>query len=92
METYMFLSSKCHIPRSNLNLKRAQRAAAVETQELQGASPPRPTPTRGVAPGPHRALKRAPGLPTVSVPISSFGNLAGMSVLLETNFKYAREL
>ena len=45
METYMFLSSKCHIPRSNLNLKRAPKGfKAVETQELRGALPPWPPP------------------------------------------------
>ena len=34
----MFLSSKCHIPRSNLNLKRTPKGfKAVETQELRGA-------------------------------------------------------
>ena len=31
----MFLSSKCHIPRSNLNLKRTPKGfKSVETQEL----------------------------------------------------------
>ena len=37
----MFLSSKCHIPRSNVNLKRAPKGfKAVETQELRGGGGP----------------------------------------------------
>ena len=51
---------------------------AVETQELRGALPPWPPP--GALPlDPTGALKRAPGPHVVSVPISSFGNLAGLT-------------